>query len=434
MPEWLTNIPADFWAVLAEMAPYLLLGFLAAGALSVLVSPEFIERHLGGGGIWPVAKAAAFGVPLPLCSCGVIPVAASLRRHGAGRGATVGFLISTPQTGVDSIFVTLSLLGGVFAIFRPLVALVSGILGGVIVSAAAGDGDDQAAPDSPAEKCQDACCTGEGGSKLRRALSYGFVTLPRDIGWALLAGLAIATVISVAVPEDFFAGLLGGGIGAMLVMMALGVPVYVCATASVPVAAALIAKGVSPGAALVFLMTGPATNAATIATVWRVLGRRTAILYLLTVALSALGAGLLLDYIFDVGAIAAAPAMGWMLPGYVKSACAVVLLAVLARAALTRGAHEHEPGAAGADEAAATLTIKGMTCTQCAHSVRRAVMECSGVGDVEVDLSGGRASITGDAFDLDEISRAVEGLGYRVTGRADETPSADTRPGSHQKG
>ena len=415
MPQWLTNIPADFWSVLTEMAPYLLLGFLAAGALSVLVAPEFIERHLGAGGIWPVAKAAAFGVPLPLCSCGVIPVAASLRRHGASRGATVGFLISTPQTGVDSIFVTLSLLGGVFAIFRPLAALVSGIIGGAVVSAATGDNGDQAAPDEPAAQCKEACCTA-GGPKLSRALSYGFVTLPRDIGWALVGGLAIAAVISAAVPSDFFAGILGGGIGAMLVMMALGVPVYVCATASVPVAAALIAKGVSPGAALVFLMTGPATNAATIATVWRVLGRRTAILYLLTVALSALGAGLALDYIFNVGQITAAPAMGWMLPGYVKAACAVVLVAVLAYAVLSRRSHTHAHEHADRPPDA-TIAIKGMTCSHCAQSVRRAVLACRGAEAVEVDLPAGRAVISGNDLDLVEIAEAVRQLGYRVVGQ-----------------
>ncbi|MDY6914324.1 MAG: SO_0444 family Cu/Zn efflux transporter [Planctomycetota bacterium] len=338
MPEWLTNIPLNFWTVLGEMAPYLLFGFFIAGVLSVFVSPELIERHLGGHGIWPVIKASAFGVPLPLCSCGVIPVAASIRRHGAGKGATTAFLISTPQTGADSIFVTLSLLGGVFAMFRPLAALISGMIGGSIVSAAVNGGAEPAA-----EKCREACCAGDGGrGKLYRVLSYGFVALPRDIGRALLVGLVIAAVISAAVPKDYFANILGGGLGAMMIMMLLGIPVYVCATASVPVAAALIAAGVSPGAALVFLMTGPATNAATITTVWRVLGRRTAIIYLLTVAGSALAAGLLLDYVFNVGRISATPAMPWMLPNYVKWTCAVVLLVVLGFAAAIRTVHKHK--------------------------------------------------------------------------------------------
>ena len=403
------NIPAGFWAVLSEMSPYLLFGFAVAGALSVLVSPEFIERHLGGRGVWPVAKAAAFGVPLPLCSCGVIPVAASLRRHGASKGATVGFLISTPQTGVDSVFVTLSLLGPVFAVFRPLAALASGLIGGTLASIVDSDGAGPAA----AGPCQEACCATDGHQgRFRRALAYGFVALPRDIGRALLAGLVIAAVISAAVPDDFFAGILGGGIGAMLIMMLAGVPVYVCATASVPVAAALIAKGLSPGAALVFLMTGPATNAAAIVTVWRVLGRRTAVVYLLTVALSALVAGVLLDFVFDVGQVAPGPAMRWMLPDGVKWACAVVLLGVLAAATFTGRHGAHGAGEQAQRGAATSLKIKGMTCSHCASSVRRALLGCPGVTAAEVDLSAGRASVSGG--DLDALREAVEGLGYTV--------------------
>ncbi len=135
MVEYVTNVVWGFWLVLGEMAPYLLFGFFVAGVLSVFISPELVERHLGGGGIWPVIKASAFGVPLPLCSCGVIPVATSIRRHGASRAATTAFLISTPQTGVDSILATFSLLGPVFAIYRPLAALVSGMLGGIVVAA-----------------------------------------------------------------------------------------------------------------------------------------------------------------------------------------------------------------------------------------------------------------------------------------------------------
>jgi len=158
VPEIVTQIPGQFWAVLLEMAPYLLFGFLVAGVLSVIISPVFVERHLGGRGFWPVIKAAALGVPLPLCSCGVIPVSASLRRHGASRGATTAFLISTPQDGVDSIAVTFGMLGWVFAVFRPIAALVSGLIGGTIVSAVDHDADD-AEPPAPTPR---ACCAPDG--------------------------------------------------------------------------------------------------------------------------------------------------------------------------------------------------------------------------------------------------------------------------------
>ncbi|MHC4157335.1 MAG: SO_0444 family Cu/Zn efflux transporter [Planctomycetota bacterium] len=320
-----------------EMSPYLLFGFLVAGILSVLVSQRFVERHLGGRGVWPLIKASLFGVPLPLCSCGVIPVSMSLHKHGASKGSTIAFLLSTPQTGVDSIFVTLSLLGPVIAVFRPLAAFVTGIFGGVLVDLSGRGSEDQ---NSAPKKCNDECCGGANNKKITRGLKYGFVTLPRDIGKAMLVGLVIAAVISAFVPDDFFAEKLPArGIGAMIVMMLLGIPVYVCATASVPVAAALIAKGVTPGVALVFLITGPATNAAAFTTIWKVLGRRTAITYICTVALCALGAGVLLDTAFPNLATSLHLHLHQMSHSVLGSVFAVVLLAVLAFAAFSKTKH-----------------------------------------------------------------------------------------------
>ncbi len=318
------------WDTLRQMSPFLLFGFFTAGILSVFIQPEMVERHLGGGGILQIVKAALLGVPLPLCSCGVIPVAASLRRHGASPGATTSFLISTPQTGVDSILVTFSLLGPVFAIFRPAISFVSGIVGGVLVSCC---GDEKGLNEKNPPVCGGECCA-KGGEKngFLRSLHYGFVTLPEDLSKALIIGILIAGVISVFVPDDYFAGILGGGIASMLVMMAVGIPMYVCATASIPIAAALIAKGISPGAALVFLMTGPATNAATISTIWKIMGKRTAVIYLSVVALCAIAAGFLLNYLFAVSALPQTGKTPWMIPGYVEIISAVILIAILAGA------------------------------------------------------------------------------------------------------
>jgi uncharacterized membrane protein YraQ (UPF0718 family) len=336
MADLVKLIITDFWDTIADMSPYLLFGFFVAGLLSVLISQQFVERHLGGRGVWPLLKASLFGVPLPLCSCGVIPVSMSLHKHGASKGSTIAFLLSTPQTGVDSIFVTLSLLGPVFAIFRPFAALVTGLVGGTLVDVF---GHSAEAQNTIPEKCTDECCSDDKRGRLAKGLRYGFVTLPRDIGKAMLVGLAVAAFISALVPRNFFAESLGTGIFAMVVMMFLGIPVYVCATASVPVAAALILKGLTPGAALVFLMTGQATNAASFVTIWKVLGKPTAITYLATVAGCALLSGVMLDYVaggidFD---IAARP--GWMLPDVVKYASASVLLAVLGFALLRRTNH-----------------------------------------------------------------------------------------------
>jgi uncharacterized membrane protein YraQ (UPF0718 family) len=330
--EYVVSILFEFWATVSAMAPYLLFGFFVAGILSVLVSQPFVERHLGGKGLWPLLKASLFGVPLPLCSCGVLPVAMSLHKHGASKGSTVSFLLSTPQTGVDSIFVTLSLLGPVFAVFRPVAALVTGVFGGCLVDLFDKSKQEQALA------CSDECCDDKQETgKLARGLKYGFVTLPRDIGKAMLVGLIIAAAISAFVPDDFFAEKLPAtGIAAMLIMVVLGVPVYVCATASVPVAAALISKGVTPGVALVFLITGPATNAAAFTTIFKALGGRTAVTYLFAVVACALVAGSALDGFFpDLGASVQTHIhqMDHSLVGHIS---AVALLAVLTYAIISR--------------------------------------------------------------------------------------------------
>jgi len=322
---------------------------------------------------------------------------------------------------VDSIVVTFSLLGPIYTIFRPVVALISGALGGAAVDAVESDG--QAAP--AAADCHDACCEGQQQPWLVRVFHYGFVVLARDIGWALLIGLVAAALITALVPDDFFAdelgGVLTGGIGAMLIMMAIGIPVYVCATASVPIAAALIIKGVSPGAAMAFLMTGPATNAATIATVWKTMGRRTAVVYLLTVAVTAVASGLLLDALFEATDINPKPATGEMMPDWLKIASALALLGVMLHALLRpHGASDHD-----ADETdhaheskTLTLTVRGMTCSHCADAVRRALLECQGVDSASVDLASGAAIVRGEG-NLDELRRSIESLGYTVVDAPD---------------
>lgn len=323
----------EFWDTLCDMAPYLLFGFLVAGALSVFLSASFVERHLGGHGIWPIFKASLLGVPLPLCSCGVIPVATSLRKHGSSKGATTAFLLSTPQTGVDSIVATFGLLGPVFAIFRPIAAFAVGLIGGSIVAAT----DNSKEANAETEHCTDDCCAhAEKQSKLRRALRHAFIVLPRDIARPLLVGLVIAAAIGAFVPPNFFSENLGEGLVPMLVMMAMGIPLYVCATASIPIAAMMMMKGVTPGAALVFLMTGPATNAATIATLWKIFGQRTTLIYLAVVAFTALGSGVLLDQFFNITDLPMGTIKSWMLPHWFKVICAVVLVIIAAPAMLAK--------------------------------------------------------------------------------------------------
>jgi uncharacterized membrane protein YraQ (UPF0718 family) len=335
----ISELLIDAWMVLCDMAPFLLFGFLAAGLLSVLIKREMIERHLGQGGVWGSVKASLFGVPLPLCSCSVIPVAVSMRKHGASKGAVISFLLSTPQTGVDSILVTFALLAPVFgarfalifSLFRPVAAFITGVMGGALVEAATA-GEQDGAPAEPAESGT-SCCASKSASpgKLKQILTYAFKDLPADIARPLLIGILISAAISVLVPDDFFAPVLGNGLVAMLVLMGLSIPLYVCATGSVPVLVSLIIKGVSPAAAFAFLVAGPATNVATITTIWSSLGRRSAVLYLLTVAVSAVVFGYAIAAVLPEVLIHESAHMHDHVPGWFLHASAAVLLGLLIR-------------------------------------------------------------------------------------------------------
>ncbi len=240
--------------VVCEMAPYLLLGFLIAGLLHVLVPKGFYRKYLSRDNKWAVLWAALLGVPLPLCSCGVIPTAIGLRKENASKGAVASFLIATPQTGIDSILATFSLLGLGFAIVRPVAALITGVCGGLLVNRFAGE--EEASSDSSSS------CSVESGFWLVRVLRYAFVDLLQDIGGRLVIGLLLAALIQVVVPEGFFLRFGNYPLLQMLVILVVAIPMYICSTGSIPVAAALMMKGLSPGAALVMLMAGPAVNLA----------------------------------------------------------------------------------------------------------------------------------------------------------------------------
>ena len=424
MFETLNRIVWDCWLVLGQMSPYLLFGFLVAGILSVCISPRYVERHLGGSGLGAVFKAALFGVPLPLCSCGVIPVSASLRRHGASRAATTSFLLSTPQTGVDSIAITYALLGPVFAIYRPIAALLTGFIGGTLVRFW---GEPETKPDAAGlnnKNAQYETAEDRRSNVVVRILRYGFQTLPRDIATALLIGVVIAGAMSALIPPDQLKPYVGGGVVAILLLMAAGIPIYVCATASVPLAAAFIHLGASPGAALAFLITGPATNAATFTTIWKVLGKRTALVYLGTIASAAVLAGLGLDWFFPAALSGSLDHTGHHHAAAGSSAfehgAAVVLLAVLAWSYFAAARARAKAAPDGADGAAAEtsgrqlLTVNGMRCSHCAESVRRALSEIAGVREVDIRLADGQVTVTGSGLDRAVLAQAVVGLGYSV--------------------
>jgi uncharacterized membrane protein YraQ (UPF0718 family)/copper chaperone CopZ len=437
MMEWLLTFLAASWSVFGAMAPYLLLGFFVAGLLSVVISPDWVERHLGGNGLGQVVKASLFGVPLPLCSCGVIPVAASLHRHGAGKGATTAFLLSTPQTGVDSIAVTYALLGPFLAVVRPVAAFATGIFGGGLVQAFNGDG--AAVEESADEAAREGCCSSAAcddqetakPSKILEALHYGLVVLPRDIGKALIYGVLISGLIAAVVEPRALESALGGGLLPMLAAMAIGIPLYVCATASTPIALGLIHAGLSPGAALVFLISGPATNSAALTTLWKVLGRRAAILYLVTVAVASLATGFAIDGLISAGSLpesALVPAASAVqeTAGHVhgesvggagswyETVSAVALLLVLVNALRPRRRAEEEGVVAEDNEQTVELKIDGMRCNGCVTSLQRALSEITGVTGAEVWLEEGRARIRGRELSVPKLIDAVTSLGFKA--------------------
>ena len=286
--EWIGTVATRTWAVLGEMAPWVLGGFLVAGVLSLWLNARVVRAHFGGGRFGAILKAVALGVPLPVCSCGVIPLGASLRKHGAGKGPTAAFLMSTPQTGVDSIAVTYGLLGGLFALLRPLAALVSGLLCGFAVEALAGDAPGAAAaPDADIEP--------ETRPWWARVLHNGFIVLPRSVGGALVVGALVSALVMTLVPANYIAERISSPLSQMVLTLAFGIPVYICSTAAVPFALGLLAAGLSPGAAMAFLIGGPGVSASTLLAVWRLMGLRTMVVYVAVLAACAIGFGLLVE-------------------------------------------------------------------------------------------------------------------------------------------
>ena len=288
-------------SLINEMSPYLLLGFFFAGVMHAFIPGMVYNRYLGGKGFKSVFYGALFGIPLPLCSCGVLPTAMSLRKQGASKGATASFLISTPETGVDSIIATYSVLGLPFAVVRPVAAFCNAIMGGWLINKF-GDKDEVVPVDASAKTC---CChhkqeeTHHEGflGKMREALRFGFVEMIEDIGKWLVIGLVIAGLITVFVPDEFFALFRGNTQLSMLLVLCIAVPMYICATGSIPIAVALMMKGLTPGAALVLLMAGPACNMASILVINKTLGRRSLALYLVSIITMAILWGHVVDYL-----------------------------------------------------------------------------------------------------------------------------------------
>ena len=396
--------------MLNKMSPYILLGFFIAGLMHAFVPQKTFARHLAGTGWRSVVKSAAIGIPLPLCSCGVLPAAISMRRNGASRAASTSFLIATPQTGIDSIAATWSLLGPAFAVIRPIAALVTAVLGGIAVGKSERKNAEcincQPITEEVAEQKR-------FGLKLLDALRYGFIDLVGSIGGWLVAGLIIAALITVYVPADYFTVIGSKPLLSMVTVLIIAIPMYVCATGSIPIALSLMLKGLSPGTALVLLMAGPAANFASFTLVSREMGRKSAIIYLISIVVGAMTFGLIIDYVLPAEwfTIRNAQAMAGKEHAFsLLSAASSAVLVILLVVTFIKG---HKRKHINVSTMTKEYKIKGMHCSHCQATVVKSISSVKGVKQVDVNLSTGIAKVEGE-HNAEDVVAAVRDAGFDV--------------------
>ena len=393
-----------------EVAVYLLFGFILAGILHLFFPESFIRRHLGRDTFGSVIKSTLFGIPLPICSCGVVPVAASLKNSGASRGAVISFLIATPQVGADSFMITYSLLGWIFGVFRIVASLITSLAAGIFVNLAGNGNQEQIL--NPGKNA-----TENFIQRIKLLPGYIEYELLGSIANPLIIGLLIAGLIAVFIPDNFFELYLDQNIISMLLMLVIGIPMYVCASASTPVAAALIMKGLSPGAALVFLLTGPATNAIGISTVIKIVGKKSALIYLTVIALTSLAAGYLLNVMAGIYGFQKIIMLHQheMLPAGLKIFGAAALTLMLIWYYASSKIHQYVTKKNEAGKNMVRLKVYGMSCMHCSQSVKKAVESVEGASNITVDLAGQKVGFEiRDKKGLEKVKQAIIFAGFPV--------------------
>ncbi|MGQ8337700.1 SO_0444 family Cu/Zn efflux transporter [Sunxiuqinia sp. A32] len=456
MKDFIVSYWNELIYLLNEMAPWLILGLIFAGLLKVFFPQDKVQKYMGKSTTKSAVNASLLGIPMPLCSCGVIPTGISFFRNGASKGATNSFLISTPQTGVDSIFATYSMLGWPFAVLRPIVAFVTGILGGILTNwlvkdkpikkqkaqpaftgfavdmAAVGQNNGSILTSAPKNQnentCDDDSCGCHDkkepeGNAFVKATHYAFIELLQDIAKWLIIGFLIAALISVLLPDDFFSSFKGWGILEILVILAASVPIYICATGSIPIAAVLLLKGVSPGAALVFLMAGPATNVATMSVIGNTMGRKSLFVYLGTIIGGAVIFGLLTNWLIPTDLIMNqivhihGNGEHEMLPKWLQIASSILLIGSLILGYFYERFEKSkkiEPITANLK----TLKVEGMTCSHCEASVTKNLSNLNGIEEVYADKNTAEVKIKGTNLDLKKIEKVITEIGYHYKGEA----------------
>uniref|UniRef100_UPI003216FEE9 SO_0444 family Cu/Zn efflux transporter n=1 Tax=uncultured Draconibacterium sp. TaxID=1573823 RepID=UPI003216FEE9 len=434
--EYIQNYIEELWFLLMEMAPWLLLGLIFAGLLKVYFPQKHIDKYLGKSDFKSALNASLLGIPMPLCSCGVIPTGISFFKNGASKGASNSFLISTPQTGVDSIFATYSMLGWPFALLRPFVAFITGVLGGVFTNWFVKEPPKPASPFASfkldlaavegVESCDDDDCgchtssAPDNRKPLIRAADYAFIELLQDIAKWLILGFLAAALIAVVLPDDFFSRFQGLGLIEILVVLLASVPIYICATGSIPIAAVLLLKGVSPGAALVFLMAGPATNVATMTVLGKTMGRKSLTVYLSTIIGGAIIFGLLTNYFIPADFILSkvmhihGDGSGHeMLPQWLELVSAILLIGLIIGGYFLQIRQKKR---SMAQSKGAVVKVEGMTCSHCEANVKRNLEALKGITQVVANNQTNEVKITGSGYNMEMVKETVNGLGYKFVG------------------
>ena len=427
-----------------SMAPFLLLGFLLAGIMHAFIPGSLYQRHFGQPNFKSVGYATLLAIPLPLCSCGVIPTAMSLRREGASRGSVISFLIATPQTGVDSILATYSMMGLPFAILRPIAALVTALFGGQLANMVERHGalKDEGMKQR-SSKVQNEELPKSFWEKIKVALRYAYVDMMEDIGKWLAVGLVVAGLITVYVPDDFFHQFAGNPILGILMVLLFAIPMYLCATGSIPIAIALMLKGLTPGAALVLLMAGPAVNVASMLVIQRVMGTRTLLIYIASIVGGAILFALGVDYLFPkelfIAPLEANSACHHGGPSYFQWICTGFLVILLLNAFFHRFFTKAPACSCQSDEGAACslsttpsykVFVEGMKCNHCKANAEKAILGVEGVENVVIDLTESSATITGN-FQQEDVIDAVEGIGFKVNKEKGFSALNASAPASH---
>ena len=406
----------EMWGICLEMAPFLILGFVFSGIISVFIDDNLVYKQIGQKKFSSIFKSTLMGIPLPLCSCGVIPVAATLKDYGASKGATTSFLVSTPQTGIDSIFLTYGMLGPVFAIFRPAAAFLSGLFCGIVVNSF--DQDEHKRHLINNQPRLDDTSIFE---KIKLGLEYGFITLPKDIVVPLFQGLLIAALIGYFIPPDFIASFLSSSsFLEYFIMLLVSLPLYVCATASIPIALVLFMKGVSPGAVFVFLMAGPATNASSIAVIGNIMGKKILYIYIFLIALTAVFFGIFFDIFLQVDSgILSKHVHDHNHENTFYIILAILFGVIMANAYVSKlkgGITKmKEPETTnGIQTESLDFIVAGMTCSHCKDSVESSIKSFDNIEEALVNLKSGKVRIIGSNFDLLKIKEKIESRGFKV--------------------